>query len=123
MDAMDYGNESHHDPIYTEMLEDIRDRILSHPNINQIEARYKIRDHIRERQLERKRALKAMPNIGKDLNKLSKTIVKEISQELPPLGESDSEVSHFISEPRNFAEVTKLSDDIKKFWLKKNIKV
>ena len=27
-------------------------------------------------------------------------------------------VSHFITEPRNFAEVTKLSDDIKKPWIK-----
>ena len=39
-------------------------------------------------------------------------------QYLPPLGESGSEVSHFIPEPRNFAEVTKLSDNIKKPWLK-----
>ena len=39
-------------------------------------------------------------------------------QELKPLGESVSEVSYFIPEPRNFAEVTKLSDDINKTWLK-----
>ena len=51
-----------------------------------------------------------------------KTVVKEISQELPPLGESVSEVSHFIPEPRNFAEVTKLSDDIKKPWIKATLK-
>ena len=35
-----------------------------------------------------------------------------------PLRESGSEISHFILEPRNFAEVTVLSDDIKKSWLK-----
>ena len=35
-----------------------------------------------------------------------------------PLGESGSKVSHFIPEPRKFSEVTKLSDDIKKPWLK-----
>ena len=29
-----------------------------------------------------------------------------------------SEVSHFIPEPRNFSEVTKLSENIKKPWLK-----
>ena len=48
--------------------------------------------------------------MGKVLYKVFKTVVKEISQYLPPLGESGSEVSHFIPEPRNFAEVTKFSD-------------
>ena len=38
------------------------------------------------------------------------------------MGESGSEVSHFIPEPRNFSEVTKFSDDIKKTWLKANLK-
>ena len=38
------------------------------------------------------------------------------------LGESSSEVSHFIPEPRNFAEVKKLSENIKKPWLKKTLK-
>ena len=38
------------------------------------------------------------------------------------LGESGSEVSHFIPEPRNFAEVTKLSESIKKPWLKATLK-
>ena len=37
-------------------------------------------------------------------------------------GESDSKVSHFIPEPRNFAEVKKLSDDIKKPRLKATLK-
>ena len=45
-----------------------------------------------------------------------------MSQELTPLGESGSEVSHFIPEPRNFAEVTKLSENIKKPWLKETLK-
>ena len=56
--------------------------------------------------------------MGKGLYKVFKTVVKEISQDFPPLGEYGSEVSHFIPEPRNFAEVKKLSDDIKKPWLK-----
>ena len=55
--------------------------------------------------------------MGKVLHKVFK-IVKEISQYLPPLGESGSEVSHFISETRNFAKVTKLSGDIEKPWIK-----
>ena len=47
-------------------------------------------------------------------------------QDLPPLEEYSSEFSHFIPEPRNFAEVKKLSDDIKKPWIKatqKEIKI
>ena len=36
--------------------------------------------------------------------------------------ESGSGVSHFIPEPRNFSEVTKLSENIKKPWLKENLK-
>ena len=60
--------------------------------------------------------------MGKGLHKLFSTVVKEISQELTPSGEFGSEVSHFILEPRNFAEVTKLSENIKKHWLKATLK-
>ena len=59
-----------------------------------------------------------MQSMGKGLNNLFKSVVKDISQVLPPLGESGSEVSYFIPETRHFAEVKKLSDDIKKNWLK-----
>ena len=38
------------------------------------------------------------------------------------LGEYGSEVSYFIPEPRNFAEVTRLLEDIKKPWLKATLK-
>ena len=43
--------------------------------------------------------------MGKGLHNVFSTIVTEISQELAALGESGSEVSHFIPEPRNSAEV------------------
>ena len=122
MGDMDSGDESDHDLISTDMLEDIRDRSQSHPNVNQREARYKIRDRIRQRKSERKGALKATQNMGKGLHKVFKTFVKNISQEFPPLGESSSEVSHLIPEPRNFAEVKKLSDDIKEPWIKATLK-
>ena len=56
--------------------------------------------------------------MGKGLHNVFSTVVKQISQELTPLGESGSEVSHFIPEPINFAEVTKLSDNIKKTQIK-----
>ena len=41
---------------------------------------------------------------------------------MTPLVESGSEVSHFIPEPRKFEEVTKLSENIRKTWLRANIK-
>ena len=104
------------------MLEDIRDESQSHPNVNRREARYKIHDRIRQRQLEWKGALKATQDMGKGLHKVFLTIVKEIQKQLPPLGESGSEGSHFIPGPKNFSEVAKLSDDIKKPWLKATMK-
>ena len=56
--------------------------------------------------------------MGKGLHKVFKTFVKKISQYLPLLGESGSEISHFIPEPNNFAEVTKISDYINKPCIK-----
>ena len=58
----------------------------------------------------------------KGLHKVFSTIVKDILQELATLRESGSEVSHFIPEPRNFAEETKLSENIRKPWLKATLK-
>ena len=60
--------------------------------------------------------------MGNGLHKVLKTVVKEILQDLPPLGESGSEVSHFIPKPINFDEATKLSDDNNKPWLKETQK-
>ena len=64
------------------------------------------------------RSIKRYAKIGKSSQELFKTIVQYIYQYLPSLGESGSEVSHFSPKPRNFAEVTEFSDDIKKPWLK-----
>ena len=58
--------------------------------------------------------------MGKGSHRLFKTVAKQISQYLPPLGETGSEVSYLIPESGNFAVVTKLSEDIKKPWLKSN---
>ena len=99
------------------MLEDIRERGQAHTNVNRRESRYKISDLIKQIQSECKELLKATRKMGKGLYKVFKTVVKDILQYLL-LGESGSEVSYFISEPRNFAEVTKLSGDINKPWLK-----
>ena len=122
MENINSGDDSDHDLISTEMLEDICDVIQTHLNVNRKEARYKIRVHIRQRQSEWKGALKDTQSIGKGLHKVFSMVVKAILQQLTPLGESGSEVSHFIPEPKNFAEVTKLSENIKKPWLKANLK-
>ena len=76
MDAINYGDESDHDLITTEMLEDIRDGSQTHPNVNKREARYKIRDRVRQRKSEWKGVLKAMQSMGKGLHKVFSTVVK-----------------------------------------------
>ena len=58
MDAINSGDESDHDIISTEMLEDIYDGSQTHPNVNRIEARYKIRDRVRQNESQWKEALK-----------------------------------------------------------------
>ena len=50
MDAINSVDESYHDLISTEKLEDIHDGSQTRPNVNIIEARYKIRDRISQRQ-------------------------------------------------------------------------
>ena len=57
-DAIDSGDDSDHDVISTEMLEDVRDGSQSHPNVNKRESCYKIRTRIRQRQSQWKGALK-----------------------------------------------------------------
>ena len=109
MENIDSNEKFYHDLISTETLEDIRDGSQIHPTVNKREACCKIRDRIKQRQSERKGALKATRDMGKGLHKVFSTTVKEISQELTNFRESGSEVVHFIPEPRNFAEVKKLS--------------
>ena len=74
MDAINSGDESDHDLISTEMLEDIRDGSQTHPNVNRREVRYKIRDRIKQRQSEWKGALKATLRMGKGLHKVFSTV-------------------------------------------------
>ena len=59
MENLDSNEKSDHDIISTDMLEDIRDGSQTHPNVNKREARYEIRDRVRQRELEWKGALKA----------------------------------------------------------------
>ena len=46
--------------------------------------------------------------MGKGLHKVFKSVLKDTPKNLPPLREYGSEVSHFITEPRKFAEITKI---------------
>ena len=54
----------------------------------------------------------------KGFHEVFMNVVKYISQDLQTLGESGSEVSHFIPEPRNLSKDTESSDDINKPWLR-----
>ena len=65
MDAINSGDETDHDHISTEMLEDIHDRSQTRPNVKRREACYKICDRIRQRQSEWKEALKSNAKHGK----------------------------------------------------------
>ena len=78
LENIDSNERSNHDIISTETLEDIFDGSQTHPNVNKREARYKIRDHIKQRQSEWKGALKATRNMGKGLHKVFITILSEI---------------------------------------------
>ena len=50
MENLNYNEHSDHDLISTEMLENIRDGSQTHLNVNKREARYKIRDRIRQKE-------------------------------------------------------------------------
>ena len=81
-----------------------------------------IRDCIKRKELQWKGVLRATHKTGKGLHRVFTTIILEISQELTNFGETGSEVSHFIPEPRNFAEVTRLAEKIRKPLLKATLK-
>ena len=122
MENLDEKQNINDDLIRTETLHDIRDINQTHPNIHKREARLKIRDRIKQNKSQWKGVLKATHKMGKGLHKVFSTITKEIFQELINFGESASEVSHLIPEPRNFAEVTEFSENIRKPWLKATLK-
>ena len=71
MENLDFNEESDHDLISTEMLEDICGGSQTHPNVNRREAGYK---RIRRRLLEWKVALKTTRSMGKGLPKVFSTV-------------------------------------------------
>ena len=78
MENIDKKEKFDDDLIITETLHDIRDGNQIHPNIDEREARLKIRDLITQRKSEQKGALRATYNIGKGLHMVFSTIVSEI---------------------------------------------
>ena len=116
------GLESDAEPMSIYMLEDILDSSQSHTIINRREAHYNIHDQIKQGQAEWKGALLPTKNMGEVLHKVFEDVVNEILQALPIQGESGSEVSYLIPEPRKFSEVTELSEDIRKPWIKTTLK-
>ena len=68
------------------------------------------------------RSVKSYAKHGKRFTQVIQYGCKRNFQELTALGESGSEIYHFIPEHRIFAAVTKFSDNIKKPWLKANLK-
>ena len=112
MENLDETEKFDDELISTETLHDIRDGNQTHPKIDKREAWLAIRDHIKQKKSQQKGELRAMHKMGKGLHRVFSTIVSEISQELTNFGETGSEVSHFIPEPRKFAEVTRLAENI-----------
>ena len=64
MDTMDSDDEYDAEPMSTDMLEYIRNGSQSHLSANSIEARYNIRDCIKQRQSEWKRRIIIIAKIG-----------------------------------------------------------
>ena len=93
MENLDSNEQSDHDLISTEMLEDIRDGSQTHPKINKREARMAIRDRIKQKKSQWKGELRARHKMVKGLHRVFSTIVSDISQELTNFGEYGSEVS------------------------------
>ena len=77
MENIDSNEQLDHDLISTEMLEDICDGSQTHPNVNKKEARYKIRDRVRQKESQWKGALKSKRIMGKGLHKVFSMILKE----------------------------------------------
>ena len=90
MENIASNEQSDHDLISTEMLEDIRGGSHTHPNVNKREARYKILDRVRQKELPWKGLFKSTRSMGKGLHEVFSTIVKQILQELTALEESGS---------------------------------
>ena len=83
---------------------------------------WKLRDCIQQTQSAWKVAKLSTKSIVKGLHKGFKAVVNELQNSLTNLRKYGSEVSHFITEPRNVSEYTRLTADIKNAWMKSTLK-
>ena len=90
MDVMDSSDAYDAETMYTQILEYINDSNKYHLILNRREACCKIHDRIKRNQAEWKEALLSTQSVGKVLQRLFKSVVKDILQVLPILGESGS---------------------------------
>ena len=89
MDSIDESytdNDSYYGSIITNALEDIQGGIQIHPELNPRDARFKIRDRIKQTQNEWKGAELSENSMGKGLHKVFKAVVNELNNALPNLG-------------------------------------
>ena len=89
MDSIDesYKDNNYYDgSIIKNALEDIHGGIQIHPELNAREARFKIRDLIKQPQNEWKVSELSEKSMVKCLHKLFKTVVNELNNALPNLG-------------------------------------
>ena len=122
MDAINSGDDSDHDIISTEMLHDICDGSQTHPNVNKREARYKIRDHIRQRKPEWKGALKATRSMGKGLHKVFSTFVKDIFARIDTFGRIWFRSFSLHSRTKKLCWIKKIIREHKEPWLNETLK-
>ena len=80
IDVMSSGDESDAEPMYMDMLEDIRVRSQSNPSINRREAHYKTSDCFKQSRPEWKGALLSMQNMGKGLQKLLRLLLMKFQK-------------------------------------------
>ena len=102
IDELSTDNDCDDGYISKNALEEIKDGSKMHPLINVRDYRLKIRDHIKQTQSEWKCAQLSAKRTVKGLHEVFDDILNELNNPLPTLREPGSEMSHFITEPRNF---------------------
>ena len=86
IDESSADNDSYDGSISTNALEDIRDGIQLHPDINARDARLKICDHIKKTQSKLKGEELSSNSMGKGLQKIFKAVFNWLKNSLLTLG-------------------------------------
>ena len=124
-DSIDYSyvyDNSDDISINMDALEDIRDGNYVHLDINARDSRLKYVAILVKLKVNGKYQNSQRKSMGKGLHKLFKAVVEKLNHSLPDLGEPGSEYSHFIPKHSKFSKVIRLPEEVKRFWLKENLK-